>query len=217
MWKQARHLVLGMALAAAGQASAAPVVWTDWTGVNASSVFGAIGANSVTYTGPYSFAQTGGLTTNYWTEGSPAPYTGNPVIDNAPTPGEMVALDGSGTHTITFGSAILNPVLAIVSMGRTTLPVSYDFDQDFDILSNGVGYFSGGVAGTISEDDATDTLTGSEAHAAIQFNGLLTSISWTSSPDEYWHGITVGEVQTVPAPAGIALLGLGLILLSRRR
>ena len=53
-------------------------------------------------------------------------------------------------------------------------------------------------------------------HAAIQFNGLLSSISWTSAPGENWHGITVGEV-AVPAPAGVARHGIGLILLVRSR
>ena len=201
-------------------AHAAPVTWTDWTSAGAGTVSGAIGANTVTYTGNYSFAQTTGLDTNYWTEnGTPAPYTGSAVIDNAPTASEMVALNTAGTHTITFGSAILNPVMAIVSMGRPSLAVTYDFDTDFDVLSNGVGYWSFAnlnAPGTISEDDVNDTLTGNEVHAAIQFNGPLSSITWTSTPDENWHGITVGQVQNVPAPAGIAVLGLGLLLLSRR-
>jgi len=193
---------------------AVPINWVDWQSSSAGTVNGAIGGIGVTYTGNYSFVQTG-TGTNYWTEnGTPAPYTGNSVIDNAPTASEMIALNLSARHSITFSEAILNPVMTIVSMGQPNLPVSYDFDTDFSVLSNGVGYWSfanGGLPGTYTLDNVQDILTGNELHAAIQFNGLISGITWTSSPNENWHGITVGALSaSAPEPGILVLLGIGL-------
>ena len=197
-------------------AQSVPINWTDWGSSTTAPdvVIGSIGGIAVTYTGDFNFVQTGtGI--NYWTEnGTPAPYTDSSVIDNAPTASEMIALTSIARHTITFSEAILNPVMAIVSMGQPNLPVSYDFDTDFTLLSNGVGYWSyanGGLPGSYTIDAAQDILTGNELHGAIQFNGLINQINWTSSPHENWHGITVGSLSTsVPEPSILVLIGIGL-------
>lgn len=208
-------IALALTLFTAQSASAVVVDWTDWQTVSAEpdTVVGSINGVTVTYTGDYAFVQTG-VGTNYWTEnGSPAPYTESSVVDNAPTASEMIALNYAASNVITFSEAILNPVMAIVSMGQPNLAVSYDFDTDFTVLSSGVGYWSyanGGLPGTYIEDDAQDILTGYEFHGVIQFNGLISQISWTST-SENWHGITVGApTASVPEPASLALLGLGL-------
>lgn len=147
---------------------------------------------------------------NYFTEGTPAPYTGNALIDNAPTPAEMLALNVSTTNTVTFGQALINPIMAIVSMGQLGLPVSYDFDAPFTVLSEGRGYWGDGWYETFDGD----ILKGYELHAAIQFGETLDSISWTNSPNEYWHGFTFGipaESAPVPEPGTLLLLAAGLI------
>jgi|SRR3972149_5640229 len=189
---------------------AVPVNWTDWTSATTGapgSATGTIGAITVNYTGDVTFAQTGSGT-NYWTEYSPEPYTGNATVDNAPTAAEMVALSLSGiTNTLTFSQQVTNPIMAIVSQGQPNLSVSYDFDASFTVLGEGRGYWGDGSYFT----SPGDILTGNELHGVIQFNGTFSSISWTSSPNEYWHGVTVGlTTQAVPEPATMLLLGSGL-------
>ncbi|MEW5754784.1 MAG: hypothetical protein AB1810_00625 [Pseudomonadota bacterium] len=217
-----RALMLSIASVVLGisQATAGLVSWTDWQRtVPSTTVYGDMGGVGVTYNGNYTFVQLG-TGTNYWTEnGTPAPYTGSAVIDNAPTPSEMIALYSATTNKITFSTAVLNPVMAIVSMGQPGLPVSYDFDTPFEVLSNGVGYWSGAngwMPGTYFHDTANDKLTGYEVHAAIQFKGLVSELNWSSTA-EYWHGVTFGSLSAVPAPPALALLGLGLLAMGVSR
>jgi hypothetical protein len=193
-------------------AFAVPVSWTDWTSADSSTASGTLSVDgspvAIEYSGSLSFSQLGtGI--NYWTEGNPAPYTGNSIVDNAPTASEMLALNGTTANTITFSEALLNPLMAIVSLGRTNLPVTYDFDTSFSVLSEGRGYWGDGWY-TLGADD---TLTGYELHGVIQFEGLVSSISWTNNPNEYWHGFTFGvaaETAPVPEPSTWLLLGTGL-------
>lgn len=120
----------------------------------------------------------------------------------------MVALAAASSNTLTFSSALTNPIMAIVSMGRTNLPVSYDFDTSFSVLSEGRGYWGDGWYTTSPGDILTDF----EMHGVIQFLGTLSSISWTSTA-EAWHGFTLGLASPVAVaePSMLVLLGLGLV------
>ncbi len=211
-------------LSLASSAAAGTVTWTDWTsGTTGTSgtVSGTMGGVSVTYTGDVTFFQTGGGI-NYFSHAvTKFPYT-SATVSNDPTAAEMIGLSGAGiTNTVTFSSAVLNPVMALVSVGRPSYAVTYDFDgAPFSILSQDTGYWGGGTSSFTTA--AGDKLIGLEAHGVIQFQGSFTSISWTTSPTEYWHGVTFGDLgpPVVPLPPaawmGLGLLG-GLGLLRRRR
>ncbi len=169
-----------------GSAHAGLISWTDWidadTGNNATAR-GSITIGSdivnVTYTGDIYFTQLGPYsTTNFWTEpvDTSRPYTGNTVVDNAPLPGEMIALWSAGiVNTLTFSRPVKNPILPVVSLGRPSQAVTYDFDTPFSLLSNGIGWWSFAndyKPGAIAVS-AGDMLTGSEVHAAIQTFALF--------------------------------------------
>ena len=202
-----------------GVVHAATVSWTDWT----SGVVGTSGSGTgiisldasmigVGYTGEVRTIQTSGGT-NWWTEGTPAPYTGNAVIDNAPPASDIITVRSAGiTNTITFSTPLVDPVMAFVSIGRSTLPVEYAIDAPFTLLSEGAGWWGDG-----SWSQVGNTLTGREAHGSIQFNGTLSSISWTNNVAENWHGFTIGAT-VVPIPAAVWLFGSGLVgLIGLRR
>ena len=141
---------IALCLVVGTQAWADTISWTDWTAATTGSGGSATGtmtvggsAVTVTYSGPLSFANLSGSV--YWTEFSPAPYTGNAVIDNGPLGEDLLALDVAGTHTLTFSQALVNPVMTIVSQGRPGYAVTYDFDTSFTVLSEGRGYWGDGT------------------------------------------------------------------------
>lgn len=205
---------LAVAVFVSATAQAAPIAWADWTAADSSSASGTIGGIGVSFSGAiHPGAQTAGGT-NYWAH-TPSSYMDGVIVDNGPGTSDIIRLTsgaGAGPRTLTFSQAVLNPVMALHSVGRANLPVSYDFDTPFDVVAFGPGYWGG--PGTLLES-AGDVLTGWEGNGVIQFQGLITSISWTNAPDEYWHGFTVGlgPQQNVPLPSMLGLTGLGLLCL----
>jgi len=211
-----RQLVAGFALSLAAVTPAvAQVSWTDWTasGVNSASgtMFG--GTVGVSYSGSYSFVQTG-CGTNFWT--FPATYTSGSV----PTPPpacDIVALNAGGLKTITFTQAVVNPLLAVASWNGQAAVV---FSSPIEVLSQGQGYWG---VGTLTATGNTLAVSG-EGHGVIRLLGTFTSVSFTDG-SENWHGITVGAqeiapaVGVVPEPATYALMTGGLAVLAavRRR
>ena len=183
------------------------VSWTDWTaatnglpGAASGSLATTGGPVSVNYAGEVLFAQvSGGI--NYW---SPNSAFLSATVPNEPPASDIVALTGGNAivNTLTFSPAVQNPVMAIMSLGTPGFNVEYDFDQPFDVLSFGPGYW--GAPGTLTELTG-DVLQGHEGHGVIQFQGLISSVSWTVATAETWHGFTVG---VVPEPPSLCLLGM---------
>lgn len=221
------HYAVGVSLllgTASTAVSAAPVTWTDWTSTPAaaSQVLGVLNVNGtpvdVTFTGPYAFAQLGaGSDTNYWT--IPTTYESS-VVDNAPPPTDLIALNTGGTKTITFSQAVQDPLIAFTSWNGNTV----DFGTPIELLSSGPGFWGNG---TVQVNPAGTGFFGNgEVHGVIRLPGSFTQITFTDT-SENWHGFTLGVVGladdggggTVPEPGVLALVGLGLLgsVFARRR
>ena len=218
-------------LAAATSALAVQVQWADLTSYDGVSVVQGdiiVGPDTigVTYVGAgNAFVQTNGGT-NYWTQGSPAPYTGGLVngvpsgliVDNAPGSTDIIAMSAGGLKTITFSQAVSDVYLALVSWNGN----SGTFTQPITFVSSGCGFWGCGNPVNIT----ANSFDGSgELHGILKFSGTFTSVSFTDRP-EGWHGIQIGigglaPPPGIPEPSTWAMMIIGFAsagaMLRRRR
>lgn len=208
-------LAAAASMLAAGSAAAGPVSWANWTSVGtslqgASGTMGGIGITVSAAAQMNGVTQIGGAANcplNYWTQPNAADlaYTGGSV-SNAPTACEQLGLNSANTITITFSSAVNTLYLALLSVGQTSLPVTYDFDQAFTIDSEGQGYWGNDPTNGVTGPG--DTLTMREFHGVLRFNAPVTSLSFTTTA-ENWQAFTVGTA--VPEPGSLLLVGGALL------
>lgn len=178
--------------------------WTDWTDIHHGSFVQNGTTVDVTYTGSAFALDHGAYFYNV-----PTSFT-SPEITN--TPGSNGTLEMSGgdatVHTFAFSSAVIDPVIALYSVGQGGVPVRFIFNTDhFSITSSTAnGAWGGGLL-----TQAGDTVTGREGNGLLQFKGSYTSISFTTPDAEFHYGGTVGApTVAVPEPevGGLALAGL---------
>ncbi|MEQ1637970.1 MAG: VPLPA-CTERM sorting domain-containing protein [Methylococcales bacterium] len=195
------------------------VDWTNWTTNNPTTETGTLTQSStsitVTYTGNHFDVDH----SNYFYN-VPASFT-SPTVTNTPDTNGTIRMTGGDKdiNTIHFSSPVTNPVMAFVSLGQLSYPVSFDFLNNpvFSVLSYGPGNWGG--PGTITQSGSS--ITGVEGNGTIGFAGVFTDISFTTPVNEYYYGFTVGAtVSAVPVPAAVWFMGsalLGLVGFKRRR
>lgn len=207
--------ILAAMLAASFSAQAAPIDWNTW----ATSTTGTItsGSNSVdvTFTGP-----AGTLTTNFPSYNPDSSFADGVIVDNAPVAANnMRTLVGGSNaiNTIAFSTPVIDPVMAIWSLGQPRIPASFVFSDATPMLvAGGPNAEYGGS--TISV--AGNTVSGVEGNGTVQFLGTYTSISWTNPQAESYYGFDVGIAGVVPEPAQYGMLMMGLAVagwVARRR
>ncbi len=207
---------------AAWPALAIEVIWADWETSSTTTVTGTLATStpiSIEFSSPsgFGFVQTG-TGPNYWTEPDAAarPYTGG-AVENGPPPSELIALYNPGEKTITFGQPISGLYLAIISWNGNAA----QFDQPFEVISSGRGYWG---TGTITLGPDNSFVGTGEPHGILYFPGTFSSLTFTDTNSEYWHGLTIGVADLAPpvpeaSATWLTLGGLGVLgaALTRRR
>lgn len=207
-----KKLLLGVALTVFGSMTAAnaTVVWTDWTSGTISSTSGSatgtMGSVGVSYLGEN---QCLNCFVSNW---SPATSWQAGPVTNAPPGNSSIRLIGGNADvvdTLTFSTPVLNPVLAIVSLGQGGINASFNFDPtlSFSLLGGGPSTSWGGFPLSSSGS----TVFGNEGNGLVLFSGLVSEISWTNPASENYYAFTVGQVGAVPEPSTWALMIAGFL------
>lgn len=199
---------LGVLSLASPPASA--TIWTDWTSATAGSpgsATGTLNGVAVRYTGQVlNTTVTNGTATNWAPNSS---FVGGTVTSSPSTVGDIIDLNGfnfSGPNTVTFASPIVNPILALWSLGSFASLASFTFVQTPTFEAGGPNSQYGGGPITVSGN----VVSGREGNGVVQFAGTFSSISWTDTFENF-YGFTVGAAGTgIPEPVSMSLLGVGV-------
>jgi len=208
----ASSLVAGLFVLSSTCAHAAVITWNTWN----SATSGAIDSNVVTFSAGGS---TDNLVSGYPSYTPSSTYADGVIVDNAPVSGNnIIQLTGGNQNinTVTFSTPVVNPVMAIWSLGQSGITASFDFIGATPVfVSGGPSAQYGGSSIAVSGT----SVTGVEGNGTVQFIGTYSSISWTNPVYENWYGFNVGA-SPVPLPSAMLLFASGLagfLGIARRR
>lgn len=208
-----KHLFAAILVTAGAGTHAATITWNQW----ASNTAGTMGPVSVGFSAG---GNPSSLLPNYPSWAPTSTWADGTVVANGPAQTDgLLALNGgtSNVNTLTFSTAVVNPVFAIWSLGQPGLTASFNFIGATPIyVAGGPNAEFGGSAISVIGND----VFGSEGNGTVMFVGTFSSLSWTNPLFENYYGFNVGMTAAVPEPETYALMlaGLGMIgALARRR
>lgn len=193
-----KKTLLAALILASTAAMAAPVSWIDWASPTTGSLTIGSSTVGVTLTGtPLSMVYD-----DYYFSPFAATYGGL-------NPHDLIQVNNPTTFTLTFSQAIVNPYVALVSVGQPGYGVSYTFNGPI----NSMGAAGPNYWGTGSGSYSGNTFTGVEYNGVLQLSGSFSALTVSTAPNESWHGFNIGSealAGSVPEPGSLALIGLGL-------
>lgn len=182
-----RLIVVASLFWSASGAQGAQISWTTWSSTSAGAISTANGPVSMAYAGA-AF----GVSANYPSYTPAATWADGSIVANGPTPanGSLQLTGGTANlQTLTFTPAVVDPVIAIWSLGSPLISASFVFQNATPIfVCGGANAEYGGSSINVTGN----TVSGVEGNGVVQFKGTFTSLSWTNPSAEGWYGFNVG-------------------------
>lgn len=191
--------------------------WADWQAKGPDVVLGSMDLGGgevadITFSGSYFNAMTDALPEPYW--GPAATYRGTQIANAPPMSDAIFVAGGPGRMALTFSQPVVDPVIAIASLGLTNgsrtinIQTAMWFEQSFEILSNGSNYYANAQFNPFTR--IGDDLYGIEASGVIRFRGTFSEIAWTSPlREENELGVLVGTYMFTVGSGGCDNYELG--------